>query len=131
MSISVAYVAEIERLRHDIERHIAMASELATENERLRADNERLLLDVGALVSSRDEARSARYALRTDKESLMVGRDFLLAEIESMNATISRLREYARHGYLCRFGDYNSWTGEDHPCDCGYDALMAEVEEAK
>ena len=27
---------EIERLRHDIERHIAMASELATENERLR-----------------------------------------------------------------------------------------------
>ncbi len=36
ISISVAYVAEIERLRHDIERHIAMASELATENERLR-----------------------------------------------------------------------------------------------
>jgi hypothetical protein len=36
ISISVAYVAEIERLRHDIERHIAIASELATENERLR-----------------------------------------------------------------------------------------------
>jgi regulator of replication initiation timing len=29
---------EIERLRHDVERHIAMASELATENEALRAD---------------------------------------------------------------------------------------------
>ena len=29
---------EIERLRHDIERHIAMASELATENEALRAE---------------------------------------------------------------------------------------------
>ena len=29
---------EVERLRHDIERHIAMASELATENERLRAE---------------------------------------------------------------------------------------------
>ena len=40
---------EIERLRHDIERHIAIASEHATECERLRAelaeckrDNERL-----------------------------------------------------------------------------------------
>ena len=29
---------EIERLRHDIERHIAIASGLATENERLRAE---------------------------------------------------------------------------------------------
>ncbi len=38
ISISVAYVAEIERLRHDIERHIAIASNLATENERLRAE---------------------------------------------------------------------------------------------
>jgi biotin synthase-related radical SAM superfamily protein len=34
ISISVAYVAEIERLRHDIERHIAIASELATEKIR-------------------------------------------------------------------------------------------------
>jgi len=33
-----AAVREIERLRHDIERHIAMASELATENEALRAE---------------------------------------------------------------------------------------------
>ena len=33
-----AAVREIERLRHDIERHIAIASELATENERLRAE---------------------------------------------------------------------------------------------
>ena len=29
---------EVERLRHDIERHIAIASELATENEALRAE---------------------------------------------------------------------------------------------
>lgn len=29
---------EIERLRHDIERHIAMTSELATENEALRTE---------------------------------------------------------------------------------------------
>ena len=73
ISISVAYVAEIERLRHDIERHIAMASELATENE--------------------------------------------------------RLREYARHKPICYW-----WQGpkaSPTPCDCGYDALMAELEETK
>ena len=29
---------EVTRLRHDIERHIAIASKLATENERLRAE---------------------------------------------------------------------------------------------
>jgi len=33
---------EVTRLRHDIERHIRIASELATENERLRTTLERL-----------------------------------------------------------------------------------------
>ena len=33
-----ALQGEIERLLHDIERHIAIASDLATENERLRAE---------------------------------------------------------------------------------------------
>ena len=33
-----AAVREIERMRHDIERHIAIASEYATECERLRAE---------------------------------------------------------------------------------------------
>ena len=33
-----AAVREIERLRHDIERHVEIACELATENERLRAE---------------------------------------------------------------------------------------------
>ena len=32
-----ALEAELEKLRHDIERHIAIAAELATENETLRA----------------------------------------------------------------------------------------------
>ena len=40
IGISAALGAEVERLRHDIERHIAMASDLATENERLRAELE-------------------------------------------------------------------------------------------
>ena len=46
---------EVERLRHDIERHIAMASELATENEWLRAE----------LAACREDAEKWRaYAAR-------------------------------------------------------------------
>ncbi len=72
-----AVLRDNERLRHDIERHIAIASELATENERLRT-------------------------------------------------TLERLREYARHTPACYW-----WSGtinQPHPCDCGYDALMADLE---
>ncbi len=64
--------------------------------------------------------------LRTDKDSLMVGRDFLIAEIESLRATIERLREYARHDPSCK-----SWGRIPCPCDCGYDELMKELEESK
>ena len=45
-----ALQGEIERLRHDIERHIAIASELATENERLRAELTELRADDLAAV---------------------------------------------------------------------------------
>ena len=38
MSVQIALEAEVERLRHDIERHAEMACELATECERLRAE---------------------------------------------------------------------------------------------
>ena len=50
-----AAVREIERLRHDIERHIAIASEYATECERLRAE----------LAECREDAERWRY-LRDD-----------------------------------------------------------------
>jgi len=50
-----AAVREIERLRHDIERHIAIASEHATECERLRAE----------LAECREDAERWRY-LRDD-----------------------------------------------------------------
>ena len=65
-----ALQGEIERLRHDIERHIAMASDLATENE--------------------------------------------------------RLREYARHKPCCPNGIFPTAS-----CDCGYDELIAELEDGK
>jgi len=38
IGISAALGAEVERLRHDIERHVEIACELATECERLRAE---------------------------------------------------------------------------------------------
>ncbi|MBP9032541.1 MAG: hypothetical protein KBG29_01520 [Pseudomonadales bacterium] len=52
-----------------------------------------------------------------------------LEEMERMRATIERLREYARHTPACYW-----WSGtinQPHPCDCGYDELMAELEESK
>ena len=53
-------------------------------------------------------------------------------EIESLRATISRLREYAEHTTGC---DSWAWPGgmkKPHAkCDCGYDALIAELEESK
>lgn len=50
---------------------------------------------------------------------------------DNQRATISRLREYAKHRYTCHIGHYNPRTGKDYSCNCGYDALMAEVEEGK
>ena len=41
-----------------------------------------------------------------------------------MHRTISRLREYARHKPSCCW-----WRGPS--CDCGYDALMAELEDKR
>jgi len=44
-------------------------------------------------------------------------------------ATIERLREYARHTPACYW-----WSGtlnQPHPCDCGYDELLAALEETK
>ena len=52
-------------------------------------------------------------------------------EISELRAAIERLREEAKHGYFCQSGQYNSWTGQNHPCNCGYDALMADLEETK
>ena len=37
-SVQIALAAEVDRLRHDIERHVEIACELATECERLRAE---------------------------------------------------------------------------------------------
>lgn len=65
---------EIERLRHDIERHIRIASDLATENERLRAENK------AAWDSAEYNARRARVA----------------------EAAIERMREYAEHDAECQ-----------------------------
>ena len=46
-----------------------------------------------------------------------------------LESTIARLREYARHKPACYW-----WSGtipQPHPCDCGYDELMKELEESK
>ena len=79
-----AAVREIERLRHDIERHIAIASEYATECERLRAE-----LAECRLVSNR---RFLDYgwhkdgcAFREDCDQCDCGFDALLREALTIN----------------------------------------------
>lgn len=42
---------ELERLQHDIERHVAIAAEQATELARLRAEVERLTAERDALLA--------------------------------------------------------------------------------
>lgn len=58
--------------------------------------------------------------------------DVLVAENTRLLATISRLRVYAEHTTGC---DSWAWPGgmkKPHAkCDCGYDKLIAELEETK
>lgn len=50
-------------------------------------------------------------------------------DMEELRATISRLLRYAYHEEECAV--VASHYGHTPPCDCGYDALMAEVEDGK
>ena len=52
-----------------------------------------------------------------------------LDEIEALKATISRLLRYAYHEEECAV--VASHYRHTPPCDCGYDELMAELEESK
>ena len=52
-------------------------------------------------------------------------------QIESLRATISRLREYANHRSNCSFHLWDSDAMTFLPCDCGYDDLMEELEDGK
>ena len=47
-----------------------------------------------------------------------------------LSATIERLREYAGHRMWCNVMS-KDYDREQEGCDCGYDALMAEVGESK
>lgn len=66
--------AEVAALKHDIERHLAIASKLATEGERLRASLARMVADFGDVCDEGDmEAKAviaeARAALSPQQES--------------------------------------------------------------
>ena len=52
--------------------------------------------------------------------------DLSADDIEALRSTISRLREYAGHEDEC--AAITGWTSDVLPCDCGYDALMADLE---
>ncbi len=52
-------------------------------------------------------------------------------ENEVLRATISSLREYIQHKPECQTRPENPWPNGLPTCDCGYDELMAELEETK
>ena len=69
--------------------------------------------------------------LRAENKAAWDSAEHNAKRARAAEATISRLREYAGHKRGCdsRFS-YDTEPGS-LPCDCGYDALMAEVEEGK
>lgn len=81
-----AAVREIERLRHDIERHVEIACELATECERLRAE----------LAACREDAERYRW-LRDKADSNFVCwadlRDFGSYDAEDIDKKIDAARK--------------------------------------
>ena len=68
---------EIERLRHDIERHIAIASEHATECERLRAELAECKMDAERYrwLRAQHWATSNLTAVRNPQQALRLGSD--------------------------------------------------------
>ena len=88
-----------------------MLKSAAEEIERLRAAISRLEAENARLKSMPTTSESVRAVVYGEK-------------IDQLQAAISRLREYARHKPSCCW-----WRGPS--CDCGYDELMAELEETK
>lgn len=66
MSVQIALAAEVERLRHDIERYIAIASEHATECERLRTAEQHALSVVRAQQETIDRLSAELAAFKRE-----------------------------------------------------------------
>lgn len=72
-----------------------------------------------------------RAVVRAENERLKHFENALIAEQEEnerLLAVIERLREYAGHRTTCAAKYLHAGNRR---CDCGYDALMAELEESK
>jgi hypothetical protein len=75
------------------------------------------------------DAAQALRSLRAENKAAWDSAEHNAKRARAAEATIERLREYARHTPACYW-----WSGtinQPHPCDCGYDELMAELEESK
>jgi hypothetical protein len=67
--------------------------------------------------------------LRAENKAAWDSAEHNAKRARAAEATIERLREYARHTPACYW-----WSGtlnQPHPCDCGYDELLAALEETK
>lgn len=96
-------VEECARLRHDIERHVAIAADLATEAERLRAERDAARDCISfnayrALEAERDAARADALALAAERNNWQSMYQDAMAERDAARAL---LREA------------NNWIGRD------------------
>ena len=65
--------------------------------------------------------------LRAENKAAWDSAEHNAKRARAAEATISRLREYARHNTRCEKVRFHG----ARRCDCGYDALMAELGESK
>lgn len=59
-----AITAEVERMQHDIDRHVGIAADLATENEKLRAERDYWITRASSAALGCDRLRAERDAAR-------------------------------------------------------------------
>ena len=76
--------------------------------------------------------------LRAENKAAWDSAEHNAKRARAAEATIERLREYVEHVGHTRSCAYIRWLDndfdgddEEKPCDCGYDALMAELEGSK
>ena len=101
-----AAVREIERLRHDIERHIAIASEHATECERLRAElanKDQILGDtLAVLCGDGGHYRAEHGDIKAKEHGLKRYHDLLVSE-DGLRAELAEYRQDAKRYRWLRY----------------------------
>jgi len=124
---------EIESLRAELARKDEFYTRLAEVHEGAmkmwESDERECAMKAYELAAENKGVREEIERLRAENSAAWDSAEYNAQRARTAEATIERLREYARHEDECAF--MSGWTNEVHPCDCGYDELMKELEEAR